>query len=238
VRMRLIALVIVAAIMSLGGVIGCGETLSTIETGFSRPAVSVAETVGIADSPQAIVSPMIRVMETVGVTEFPLINSSPMIRVVETVRVDDSSRVTSPLVVRVMETVVVTDAPRVLSSAAIKVSETISLTDIPTLAPRPVMKVTVMVSSPKIGEVLRVGNTQNVAWTTTGENIAYVDVYYSIDGGKSMITIAKNESNDGFYTWQVPNTPSKTVLVRVLAFNANRDTLAFDDSGLCIISIQ
>jgi hypothetical protein len=65
-----------------------------------------------------------------------------------------------------------------------------------------------------------------------------VDIYYSTDGGKSMIAIARGELNDGIYTWKVPNTPSKMVLVRVLAFGAKGETLALGDSGLFTISIQ
>ena len=217
-RMSLIALAIVAAIVSLGGVIGCGETLPTIKTVFSSPAVSVAETVRVTDAPQVIFSPVIMVVETIGI--------------------DDLSRVTSPLVIKVVEAIVVSDTPRVLPLALIRVTEAIGVDDSSTLTPRPVTKTAVMVTSPKTGEGLRAGIAQSVVWATTGDSIAYVDVYYSTDGGKSMISVARNETNDGIYTWKVPNTPSKTVLVRVLAFNVKGEMLAFGDSGLFIISIQ
>ena len=205
-RMRLIAPVIVAAVMALGSLAGCVGTPSTTEVSPPSTVIRVVETIGVNDSPQMPTSAVIRVTETIGVTDSPQMPTSAVIRVVETIGVTDLLTLTP----------IQTRPPPIL----------------------PPQKVTVTVASPKAGEVWRVGTAQNIAWKTTGEGIAYVGIYYSTDGGKSMISIAKNEPNDGIYTWKVPNTPSKTVLVRVLAFSAKGETLALGDSGLFTISIQ
>jgi len=82
------------------------------------------------------------------------------------------------------------------------------------------------------------GTTQNIKWTTTGEGIGYVGIYYSTDGGKSMNAISQKDLNDGVYIWKVPNTQSKTVLVRIIAYNNNGVMLCSDDSGLFSIILQ
>ena len=213
-RIGLIALVISAAAMVFGGISGCNEA----------PAIKVVENVGVTDSPQTFGSSMIEVVETIGVT--------------------DSPRTLQSVMIRITETIGVTDFPRSFPSAMISVTETIGVTDSPSLAPAPQqpppppVEVTAIVTSPEAGEVWRVGTAQDIGWATTGEGIAYVDIYYSTDGGKSMIAIAQQEPDDGMYTWKVPNTPSKTALVRVLAFGVKGETLASGDSGLFTISIQ
>jgi len=224
-KMRLIALVIAAAVMALGSLVGCVGTPSTTEVSPSSSAIRVTETIGITDSPQTSAGTVIRVAETIGVTDSPQTSPSAVIMVAESIGVTDSPQMSSPAVIRIVETIGVTDSQTLTPSQ-------------PQPPPPPPQKVTVTVTSPKAGEVWRVGTAQNIGWTTTGEGIAYVGMYYSIDGGKSMISIAKNEPNDGIYTWKVPNTPSKTVLVRVLAFNVKGETLALGDSGLFTISIQ
>jgi hypothetical protein len=65
-----------------------------------------------------------------------------------------------------------------------------------------------------------------------------VGIYYSIDVGKSIYTIIQEKSDDGIYTWKVPNMPSKTALVRVIAYNVDGGTLALGDSGIFTISPQ
>jgi hypothetical protein len=165
---------------------------------------------------------MVAVAETVNVTDFPQTPTAPAITVAETINITDSSQAFTSAVIRVAETIGITDSP--------------TLTPVPPLPPP--TRVTVTVASPKVAEVWLVGTTQNIVWATTGEGIVYINIYYSTDGGRAMISIARNEPNDGIYTWTVPNTPSKTALVRVLALNVKGETLALGDSGLITISIR
>ncbi len=167
---------------------------------------------------------------------------SPVIKVTETINVTDSPQMPTAPVITVAETISITDSTQVFPPAVIGVAETIGVTDLPTLTPvlplPPPTRMTVNVTSPKVAEVWLVGTTQNIVWATTGEGIACINIYYSADGGRTMISIARNEPNDGIYTWTVPNTPSKTALVRVLALNVTGETLALGDSRLFTISMR
>jgi hypothetical protein len=72
----------------------------------------------------------------------------------------------------------------------------------------------ITVVSPNGGEVLTVAATHDIAWTSTGIGNT-VDIYYSLDNGASWLLVAAAETNDGTYTWTVPNTPSTECLIRV-----------------------
>ncbi|MBM3143167.1 MAG: hypothetical protein FJ005_09060 [Chloroflexi bacterium] len=98
--------------------------------------------------------------------------------------------------------------------------------------------VTVSVTSPKEGEIWRMGTAQTITWHTTGEGIAYVNIYFSTDGGKSFYTVAEKETNDGTYSWVVPQMLSNTALVRVFAVGAKGENLDYGDSGLIMITAQ
>jgi hypothetical protein len=220
----LIMLLIAVVVTALLSLVSCDETPSTTESDSSSPVIRVTENVGVTDSSQA--------------------RPPAVIEVAETVSVSDSPRALPPNVIGLTEAVRVTDIPRLFTSAVIRINETIYVTDSPTLTPaqgqqqHPPAEVAVWVTSPKAGEIWHTGTAQKVMWKTSGEGIAWVDIYYSTDGGKSMISVARQEPDDGIYTWKVPNTPSKTVLIRVLAFNLKKETLALGDSGLFVISIQ
>lgn len=84
----------------------------------------------------------------------------------------------------------------------------------------------VSVTAPKAGETLYAGQTYNIAWQTTGSGIASVDIAYSIDAGKTWSAIAAGEPNDRAYSWTVPNTPSNTCLVMIIARDSNGRALA------------
>jgi hypothetical protein len=198
-------------------VVAAALALSVLAGCDKGTTINVEESIRVNDSLQIPQSAIINVLEKIGVTDSPQTSQSAWVSLTETIGVTDSVHVSPSIVINVVETVHVSDSP--------------------TLTPKQV-QVTVTVASPNAGAVWVVGTAQNIAWMTTGKGIAYVSVYYSIDGGKSMYSITPKESNDGIYTWKVPNTPSKTVLVRVLGYNANGETLALGDSGLFTISIQ
>jgi len=80
---------------------------------------------------------------------------------------------------------------------------------------------TVTVATPNGGENWAVGSAQNITWSATDNTgVTAVDLYYSSDGGQSFTLIAAGEPNDGAYTWTVPNTPTSSALVKVVARDA------------------
>jgi len=90
-------------------------------------------------------------------------------------------------------------------------------------------KPSVTVTFPNGGEKFQVGMSTNILWTATDNvGVTSIDIYYSTDGGSTWKTIATGESNDGTYTWTIPDTPSKTCRVKVVAHdvagNSGEDT--------------
>ena len=96
---------------------------------------------------------------------------------------------------------------------------------------------TVEVGYPNGDEVWIVGETYPIKWTAFNNNGAdadlSVDLYYSIDSGKTWAGIVRNTENDGVYNWRVPLvipdsgsnyfTPSKQARVKVVATDYTRN---------------
>jgi hypothetical protein len=179
--------------------------------------INVKESISVTDSPQTSQSAAISIIETIGVADSPGMYQSAAINQAETINVTDSPSIAPSILISLVETIIVSASPTVIPGQG---------------------EVTVTVISPKAASVLPMGSTQNISWKTTGKGIAYAGIYYSTDGGKSMIPISQIEPDDGTYTWKVPQTPSKTVLVRVIAYNVDDEVLALADSGVFTISSQ
>jgi len=69
--------------------------------------------------------------------------------------------------------------------------------------------------SPNGGEVWVAGSTHSITWSSQGNVGDNVKLEYSTNGGVSWQTIVSSTPNDGSYSWQIPNTPSSSCLVRV-----------------------
>ncbi len=74
---------------------------------------------------------------------------------------------------------------------------------------------TLTLTAPNGGETWTIGDQAQITWTSTNLS-GDVHLEYSTDGfATSPHTIAAATSNDGAYTWLVPDDPSTTVMVRV-----------------------
>jgi V8-like Glu-specific endopeptidase len=84
----------------------------------------------------------------------------------------------------------------------------------------------VTVTSPNGGENWQVGSTQTITWTATDNvGVTSIDIKYSTNGGTTYpYTIATGISNTGSRSWTVPNTPSTTCKVKVIAHDAAGNT--------------
>ncbi len=80
--------------------------------------------------------------------------------------------------------------------------------------------------TPNGAEVLNSGQTYNITWTAA-TYFSSVNLYYSSDNGITWNAITTNISNNGSYSWTVPNVNSTTCLVK--AAN-NADVTVFDVS--------
>jgi hypothetical protein len=81
--------------------------------------------------------------------------------------------------------------------------------------------------TPNGGEHFSVGVSVRISWISVGR-IMNVALEYSPDGGSSWDTIRSSTSNDGAFDWTVPNSPSRSVLVRVRDVS---DASVFDASN-------
>jgi immune inhibitor A len=84
----------------------------------------------------------------------------------------------------------------------------------------------VTVTKPNGGQIFYTGNQDTIRWVATDNiDVNSVSVYYSTDGGASFPhTIATGEPNDSVYVWTVPNTPSDSCIVKVVAYDSSLNT--------------
>jgi hypothetical protein len=72
----------------------------------------------------------------------------------------------------------------------------------------------ITVTSPNGGEKWAVGSTHTITWTTSG-NVGNIKIMYSVNNGSSWTTVVSSSTNDGSYSWTIPNTPSANCKVRI-----------------------
>jgi hypothetical protein len=78
----------------------------------------------------------------------------------------------------------------------------------------------VTLGSPNGGENWLVGSVQDITWTATDNTgVTSVSLFYSTDGGVNWERIDEGLGNSGSYPWTIPDAPSTTVRVRVVAYN-------------------
>ena len=78
----------------------------------------------------------------------------------------------------------------------------------------------VYVITPNGGETLTGNSPYAITWYATydGTAIDHIELYYSTDSGATFPnTIATNETNDGSFSWTVPNISNATARVRAIA---------------------
>jgi len=89
-------------------------------------------------------------------------------------------------------------------------------------------------TKPNGGESWEVGSSQAITWNSQG-NIADVNLEYSTDNGGSWTAIVSSTTNDGSYTWTIPDAVSSQVLVR-LADAADNDPIEVSDAVFAIVA--
>jgi len=76
------------------------------------------------------------------------------------------------------------------------------------------MIIPITVTSPNGGESWYTGTNHDITWTTTG-TVGDVKIEYSTNNGDSYQYVTSSTTNDGTFSWTVPNTPSSQCLVRI-----------------------
>ncbi len=76
------------------------------------------------------------------------------------------------------------------------------------------------------------GDTVDITWNTAGGSAApgFVSLYYSVDGGVTLETIALNTVNDSSFSWTVPDITAESVTITANGTDLVT-VLATDESG-------
>lgn len=83
-------------------------------------------------------------------------------------------------------------------------------------APKEPKTYSMNVLTPDGGETVYAGDPLEITWESGGTGTQqFVSIAYSTDGGSSYTTFATAETNDGSYTWTVPDMTSENVRIRV-----------------------
>jgi PKD-like domain/Secretion system C-terminal sorting domain/Ser-Thr-rich glycosyl-phosphatidyl-inositol-anchored membrane family len=87
--------------------------------------------------------------------------------------------------------------------------------------------------TPNGGQTFNVGCTTSITWNTS-TFYSTVNLYYSVDNGTTYTVIATNQTNNGSYTWTIPNFPSTSCLVKV----ANNADVTIADVSDVVFTIR
>jgi hypothetical protein len=93
----------------------------------------------------------------------------------------------------------------------------------------------IKVLAPNGGETWDAGSVRQITWTGPGI-YNHVKIDYSINNGGTWITIIESTSDDGNYSWTVPDTPAAQCLVRIDGAFSDTDPPDTSDSVFTITS--
>jgi beta-lactamase superfamily II metal-dependent hydrolase len=97
----------------------------------------------------------------------------------------------------------------------------------------------VTVVGPNGGEVFSEGSEDTIRWIATDNvGVDSVSIYYSTDHGATFpFIIVTGQPNDSLYVWTVPDTPSDSCIVKIVAYDTSHNTAQdASDSSFSITS--
>ena len=90
----------------------------------------------------------------------------------------------------------------------------------------------VSLTSPNGGETWMVESQHDITWSATDNvEVVSIDLFYSTDAGNSWLSIAKDEPNDGTYSWTIPYNLSSDCKIRVVAYDSSSQMSADVSDG-------
>ncbi len=72
----------------------------------------------------------------------------------------------------------------------------------------------ITVTSPNGGEIWEIGSIHNITWTSSG-SVGMIKIEYSTNNGTSWTIIVSSTTNDGTYSWTVPDIVATGCLIRI-----------------------
>jgi hypothetical protein len=76
---------------------------------------------------------------------------------------------------------------------------------------------TITVTSPVVGDKFFVDRSYTIRWSASNLPTNFVSIDYSIDNGQNWLEIIASRTNNGSYSWTIPNTVSTQCMIRVKA---------------------
>lgn len=96
---------------------------------------------------------------------------------------------------------------------------------------------TVSVDSPNGGEVWGTGAQCVITWSAEDPaGVDSVSIYYSLDAGETYHIVSSGEENDSSYLWDVPDTPSDSALIMIVAYDRSVNAGEDASDSLFVIS--
>lgn len=113
-------------------------------------------------------------------------------------------------------------------------------TDSPKDSAADVTQPVVKVNSPNGGELWNEDMFHRILWTATyGTAIARIQILYSIDNGKTYLSIRDSVANTGTFLWQIPRTQTANGFVKIVAYGADgRVGSDSSDAAFVIVNVQ
>ncbi len=94
----------------------------------------------------------------------------------------------------------------------------------------------ITVTSPNGGEILEIGSTHEISWTSNGmDDSDNVIIGYSVDSGISWTDIVISPANNSSYNWTVPDNPSDNCLVRISRSDQDEEASDVSDAEFSIV---
>ena len=93
---------------------------------------------------------------------------------------------------------------------------------------------TPVVTSPNGGETWYAGESRSITWQSSSFFSSTVNIEYSLNGGTTWNTIANNQTNNGSYSWTVPNVNSASALVKI----SNSSNTAYYDVSNALLTLR
>ena len=85
--------------------------------------------------------------------------------------------------------------------------------------------------APTSGSSFTAGDTATITWTAAAEDLDYIELSVSVDGGVTYSVIETNLANSGSYSWSVPNVGTLKAMLKVSVYDTSGAEVTSDESG-------
>lgn len=85
--------------------------------------------------------------------------------------------------------------------------------------------------APGSGASFSGGDMTEVTWSAAADDLDYVELSFSTDGGTTFDVVATDLENDGSYDWEVPNVETLKGMLKLSVYNTSGTEVIFDETN-------